>query len=136
MSQTTTKAQFALPAAAAGVGITNNGVSLANSTYVEVSAALPADSILLGMLFSNSSASSPSAATFEVDVAVGAAAAEVVKATLRGTRSSAGGQAPMNSFPIPIDAFPAGSRVAVRLRYQSATTTPGLHQVTLFFLLK
>lgn len=131
--QSTTKVLKCYPTSAAGVTVQNSGTSLANTAFVQIHAAIPADWLLAGLLMSNSSSTSPSAPSWEIDIAVGGAGSEVVIATLRGARVAGGSQSPMNRFGILIDALPSGSRLSYRLRYQNATNTPGLHRVSVFY---
>ena len=122
--------QYTAPSAANSIAITPTGVAWTNSAYVTVLDPTPAACVLTGVILATTDGAS-GAVTYdaEVDIATGAAAAEVVIATVRvrlsrvfdGTSTTV--PTHVCALPIPIDAIGAGVRVAARLRKNNTNTT-------------
>lgn len=106
----TTALQRIVPDLATGVTVTGNATAWANSAWYEVVSSLSADMVLVGVYLDCTAD-----AMFKLDIGVGSAGSEVVKATICGKACSDGDDL---FFPtvVPIDLFPSGARVAVRLR--------------------
>jgi hypothetical protein len=120
--------QYTAPSAANAVTITPNVTAWANSTYGTLLAATPAACLLTGVTIATTDGSGSSVAyDAEVDIATGAASAEVVIATVRvHLRQLFTGQyGPTNHcvLPIPIDNIAAGVRLSARLRKDNTNTT-------------
>lgn len=122
--------QFIAPPAANSIAITPAGTAWANSAFVELLAAAASAIALTGVTVYSARTGGSFAFDVEVDIATGAAGAEVVIATVRGyvrqVFSPFGGAVSMTCIlPIPINNIAAGSRVAARLRKNDTdTTTP------------
>lgn len=110
-----------LPAAAAAPSVNSSGVVWGNSSWVELTASLGSDSLLLSITPYTHDTNN---AQFEADIGVGSAGSEVVVCTVKGRSapvlSDAGDEVIFN-LPIPIDALPSGSRVAARIRTNITT---------------
>jgi hypothetical protein len=134
MMQWTTNRQFTAPAAGAGVSVTPSGVAWTNSAYAQVTASTDADWLLTGVVVTTVSAGffGSTWGDFELDVAVGAAASEVVIATVKGLYVSTDSGYGLLPIPIPIDAIPSGSRVAIRMRKYSTDVTPWAFALTYY----
>jgi hypothetical protein len=111
----TTNARKTDPSAADGVTLTTSASSWANSSWVQIDASIANAWLLNGIEISN--ISTFVGFNFEIDVGVGGAGSEVVKATFAGTQTG-NAQGPFTDLktPILIDSFAASSRVAVRIR--------------------
>ncbi len=121
--QYTTNAQKTAPAAAVGAVVTPNNTAYANSAWATIQDPMTAASVLTGIAFRTTSTT---VGQYEIDIGVGAAASEVVIATIKGMcytliGNSANGM--YIPFAIPIDAIPNASRVAARLRTQGGSVT-------------
>lgn len=111
-----------LPASADGVTVTSGGPNWANGAFVEVSAAMAADSQLAAI---SVGVTNIGAVVIQVaiDVAVGGAGVETVIATRRLMCFGNGGAGEgALYFAVPIDLIPAGSRVSIRARDQDSAT--------------
>lgn len=119
----TSNTQKMLPPAAASVAVTPSGSAFASSAWSELAASLAADSLWLNIVVFSPVAS----VDFEFDIGTGAAASEVVRATVCGIAGAQGLEFytpnPVLAVPIPIDSFAAGSRVVVRMRKTGTSTT-------------
>lgn len=121
--------QYTAPSAANSVSITPSGGAWTNSAYVTVLDPTPAACVLTGVTLYTADGSGNSIVyDAEVDIATGAAAAEVVIATVRVYvkrvfSSSQTEQTHLVLLPIPIDNIGAGVRVAARLRKNNTNTT-------------
>lgn len=115
----TSSAHLVLPAAAASLTIAPDSNQWTNGSYVEVTAALGADRYLVGVVIFFGAGGVPPA-SYELDIAIGAAASEVVTDTLRfNARNSVNVNGDPNGWcrlPVPSDQYPSGARVAARLR--------------------
>lgn len=118
----TTNVLSVAPGAANGVSVSPSGTSWVNGSYVQVVASTPAAWLLAGISVTPSSASHGFGANFEVDVAVGGSGSESVIATFAGVIFGTATPRAVWLPPIAIDAIPAGSRVAVRIRERSTET--------------
>jgi hypothetical protein len=123
--------QYTAPSAADAVSITPAAVAWTNSAYAELLAATSATCVLTGVtVHTTHGVSSSVAYDFEVDIATGAAGAEVVIATVRGYNArsfaSVGNTGPTLCYtlPIPIDNIASGARLSARLRKNNTATTP------------
>jgi hypothetical protein len=131
--------QYTAPSGADGVSLTPDAVAWADSDWVEVLAAAPAASVLTGVtVYSEHGEGSVVNYELEVDIGVGAAAAEVPIATVRGYNHrtfSGDNTGPTHLFvlPIPIDAIPSGARLAARMR---STNAAGLWFVAISYCQK
>lgn len=121
--------QYCLPDATDSVSVTPSGVSWGNSSWVELEDSMPTAGILTGITPLSLAAFSASPAVgYEFDIGVGSAGNEVVISTFRGSFAFIANTPSASGCPwIPcvfgIDAIPAGSRVAVRMRIASTNTT-------------
>ncbi len=113
--------QYCAPSAAAGVTITRNATNWANGTWVEISASTPEAWVLTGVQLVSLSTSP--FYEMEMDIGVGAAASEVVIATICGWVINSNASTPYFIFPIPIDAIAASSRVSARMRGAAGSTS-------------
>lgn len=116
----TTNTQFALPPAANAISITPSGVSWGSSGYTTIVASTTEADVLTGIILVASGAF----LQFEVDVAVGAAASEVVIATVKGAGITSPfdvGRGSILRLPIGIDAIPNGSRLSFRIRVSTTS---------------
>lgn len=114
-SNKTAQIPSALPSAAAGASITPSGSNWGNSAYAQITAST-ASAIGITALIINAAV----AGEYEIDIATGAAASEVVKYTIPETTTLAGCQRIYLPHPLRI---PTGTRVAVRLRKPGTDTT-------------
>jgi len=114
---TTPNPSLVAPSAAAGTSITPSGTSWANSGWTQVIAST-ADAIVLGGITINPAA----AVEYEIDVGVGASGSETVVTTIRGRSTTTGAPQTIILQPL-LDNIPSGSRVSVRLRKASTSTT-------------
>src|SRR4030095_4497577 len=134
----TTNRHFAAPSGADAVSVTPNATAWANSAYVEVLTATDAACVLTGISYYTTLGESSSVSyEFEIDVATGAAGAETVIATFRGSnvRVFAGtlaGPTQWQAAPVAIDNIASGARLAVRLRTGSTNTTAWFIAITYF----
>jgi hypothetical protein len=123
-AQYTTNPHKTAPSAADGVSVSPSGVAWTAGSWVTVIASAAADSVLTGIVARSTDNAN---LEFEVDVAVGAAAAEVVIATFKGRRNGNAFNTDGNGFhmraSIPVDAIASGARVAVRVRVSTTSTT-------------
>ena len=132
--------QYTAPSAANAVAITPSGVAWTNSAYVELLAAMPAAGVLTGVVIYTTDGQGNSVAyDAEIDIATGAAGAEVVVATVRIYNNrvfSSTQTAPSHvwALPIPIDNLASGARVAARMRKNNTNVTAW--QVAITYLLK
>lgn len=128
--QWTTNAQKVAPSGATGVYVTPSGTAWSNSSWVELTSAVAAASLLTGLIIDNASVS----VEFEVDIGTGGSGSESVITTFRGaTIDNLGNQGPIQ-LPIPIDNIANGVRLAVRMRKSGTSTSAWLFAVT--YLLK
>lgn len=118
--------QLTVPAAAVSVTLTSPGSDWGNSAYAELDASVNA-SILSGFVVKVTTVTG--AVDVEVDIAVGAAAAEVPISTVRfGEQSNTTCNSTFR-LPIGIDAIPNGSRLSARVR--SSTTAVSVNSVAI-----
>jgi len=118
-----TTGQAVAPAGAPGATITPNGTAWADSAWSELLAATPGAIVLVGVTYSPNVTTGQSA-TFEIDIASGAAGAEAVACTVRGVvRSIISGGPCYIPLTLPIDLIGVGARVAARLRKSGTATT-------------
>jgi len=115
-------APVTFPAGTSGVPVTPVGTDWTNGAWTTLLASTP------GGLASAYLAVSPGTlgeSSYEIDLATGAAGAEVVVATVRGdTEASFFGMGP-GLLPIwPMRSLPAGVRLALRLRKKGTNTNP------------
>lgn len=115
----TAKPQKIFPSAANAITLSVNGTPWASSTYVTVIASTATAMILVGAVSPNIA----NGVIHEIDVAVGAAGAEVVVTTFRINCDSIA-DAYYVPFWNPLDAIPAGVRVAARTRRSTTSGTP------------
>jgi hypothetical protein len=129
-AQRVANAQQIAPAGAVGVAITPSAVPWVNSAWVTVVAAMPGAGLLTGLVLGVAG----SAAWFEVDVGVGGAGSESVIATFQGNVETGPALCGMGQMvlPIPINALPAGGRVALRLRKVDGSTVPWQFAITYY----
>jgi len=133
--------QYTAPAGADAVAITPAGTAWANSAYVQLLAATPVACVLTGVtVYTAHGSSDATAYDFEVDIATGVAAAEVVIATVRGFNrliftSGQSGHSQYIGLRIPIDNIAAGARLSTRLR-KNDTNTSNLWKVAVTFFQK
>jgi hypothetical protein len=112
------------PAAAAAVQVTPTGVNWGWSPWVEVEDVTDADWVITGLMVRAGPVAGfgvPEAG--EVQIGIGAAAAEVAICTVPGAFSNVTAGIPDDcsiDLSISLDAIPAGSRVSVRLRFDGA----------------
>ncbi len=123
-----TDRQYTAPAAAANVTLTPSGSAWSNSAWVELHAAMPAASVLTGIVVSTNWGDGPSTTnTWEIDVGTGGAGSEVVIATFNGVIRGSFGQNPDSMLWIPcvigIDNIANGVRLAARIRHSSTDVT-------------
>lgn len=115
-SNKTTQVPSCLPSAAAGVSITPSGSNWGNSAYGQITAST-ASAIAITRLTVNPAV----AGEFEIDIATGAAASEVVKYTIPESVALTAGQHQI-TLPVPLK-IPTGTRIAARLRKPGTDTT-------------
>jgi hypothetical protein len=116
---TTTKPSKCLPSAADAVAPTSGTGIWANGAYVQITASAAADLVLIGV----SALMQVASTRWEVDIAVGAAASEVVITTIRGTNLTSIEAPNTIALPTPLDAIPSGSRVSCRVRRDDGGNT-------------
>jgi hypothetical protein len=125
--------QQAYPAASDDIEMTNGASVWASSTYTEIVASTSAAIVVVGLVVDILSLN----AGWEVDIAVGAGASEVVVQTIRayhtGIQFTDGPNLIM--FRRPLDNIAAGSRISCRTRCQIITGTRRLY-VALVYLEK
>ncbi len=118
--------QYGAPTDADGAALTLPGSAWSNTAFGEVLASADADLILTGLILR------PIGTLFEgenleADVAIGAAASEVVIATFKGILhevfAAIGGEGCYLPTVIGLAAIPSGSRVSVRWRVSNTATT-------------
>lgn len=111
-----------IPAAANSVTITSSSTAWNNSSWVELENSLANDSALMSITVCHATTAD---LQFEVDIGVGAAASEVVIATVKGRTNivlaDVGEDCNFN-MPIPIEALSSGDRVAARIRTNASST--------------
>lgn len=123
--------QFALPSGADGVTVTPNTTNWQNSAWVELTAALSAESALTGI-----TARGPTtlaAMNLEIDIGVGDAGNEVPIATLKGINFTAAGVVGNGNYwrlPVGIAAMPNGARVATRMRKSGGSNSDWVISIT------
>ncbi len=110
------------PSAATGVSVTIGNVSGAwnnPASFTQITASTSAAWILLGFVTPNDVGTSHE---FELDIAIGAAASEVVITTVRAVRKGFGPGGPgFYEIKPPLDAIPSGARVSARARWSRAS---------------
>lgn len=125
----TTNKQFISPSAAAGLSITPSGSAWASSAYTQITAATDTNWVLTGAVVGTPGA----AVEFELDIATGAAASEVVIATFKGKCSNATlvfDRGSILLLPIPIDAIGGGVRVSMRMRVSTTSVAAWTFAIT------
>jgi len=132
--QWTTNRQFVEPAAGQGLAVTPSGGFYTDSAYVELVASTAEAWVLTGAVVTDLYAYffSGTLGHFALDIAVGAAASEVVIATVRGSNLGQGTGRGIMQIPIPVAAIPAGSRIALRMRKYGTDTTPWRFAITYY----
>lgn len=109
---TTTKPAKCLPAAA-DAAVVNSGTAVwADGAYTQITASAAADLVVIGI----AALMQVAGARWELDLAIGAAGAEVVITTLRGYNANSTESPNLLILPTPLDAIPASSRVSCRAR--------------------
>lgn len=118
---TTTNPLLSLPSAAAGASITPSGSAWGNSNWAQILASAAS------ALYLNHLAVIPnpvSGIQAELDIGIGGAGSEVVITTLKaGFQQGSEGAPSVWRLPHLLDAIPASSRVAVRLRKKGTDLT-------------
>ncbi len=110
--QVTANALKCIPSAAVGTNVTPNAVAWVNSLWVQLSASTPDAWTIVGLVVNP-----PVVVECEFDIGVGAALSEVVVATVAASELNSNGQSwHYLECRVPVEAIPAGSRVAVRMR--------------------
>jgi hypothetical protein len=104
------------PYGAAAIAQTTSASAWTNVTYTEIIASTPDDWLIAGIALNQTVGAGHS---YEVDIAVGSAGNEIVRATFRltGNNDDPSG---ISMLPVPIGIIPSGSRVAMRVRYSNA----------------
>jgi hypothetical protein len=116
-----TKPGLPFPPAADGVAAVSPASAWGNGSWVEIAAALSVDCLLSYLVIRPTGTMNN--VECEVDVAVGASGSEFVVGTYRGASVSNAGSMCSALVPrAPLDRFPAGSRVAVRVRDSSSAS--------------
>lgn len=114
--------------AGAATQATTGGSAWTNGAWVTIIASAAADSILAAVSMRNGSADND----FELDIGVGAAASEVVIATVRkNVQSSVYGFSHLAKFPLVTSGITAGARVAIRAR--GTLTTAGVQARLVYY---
>lgn len=121
------------PSAAAGAAPVTNASAWVSGTYVDLIASTPAAIVIVGIVVIQGSAGAGNN-YWELDIAKGAAASEVVLDTFKGRND--GNDGGMNYFflPSPIDNVGASVRVSCRARQSVASA--GTFSVKLVYLEK
>ena len=114
---TTSNPCLVMPSAAAGTSVTLNSTAWQYSNWYQVIAST-SDAIVVGGITVNPAA----AAEYEVDIGVGSSTAETVVTTIRGQSATVGSPQTIIINPL-LDNIPSGSRVVVRIRANTTTTT-------------
>lgn len=119
----TANESLAAPSSAAGVSLTPSGTDWNNSAYGELSSSLT-DIVALGLAVYLDGTVVSGGTEFEIDLAIGAAAAEVVEATLGGVsgQTTFQGFNPLIHFRLPIS-LPGTNRISCRMRKNGTDTT-------------
>lgn len=116
-------APITIPSAASGVAVTPSGADWTNGAYMTLVAATPG---ALTAAYLSVMPGTQAESAYEIDLAQGAAGAEVVLATLRGD-TEAGfwdmGPGVLSIWPLR-SSIPAGVRLAVRIRKKGTNTNP------------
>lgn len=118
VTQYTTQPQLVVPSAAAGVTVTPSGTAWVNSAYVELTAGIANDIILVGVL---SQVDIAAFATYNIEIGKGAATSETVAGTILGHSEAGTVFSGMELFGIPIFVA-ANTRLAVRVRKAGTET--------------
>ena len=128
----TTTLQVTLPSAADGVSVIPSGSSGVSSAWVTVVASAPSSGYLTGVSYIGTSDIHEFNTWVEIDVGVGAAASEVVIATLRGSIGVLGvlDQGQWLPCPILIAGIVSGTRVATRIRIGNTSTVEWIVSLT------
>jgi hypothetical protein len=118
--EVTANAQQTLPTAATGVSVTPNATAWVNSAYTQLTASIGAAITIVGVMVDPGVA-----AEYEVDIARGNAASEVVVATAIGHCEASANSSSNHVciFNVPIDDIASGQRIAVRMRKEGISTT-------------
>ncbi len=125
--QWTTNAQFAAPAAAAGVSVTPANSAWTNSAWVTVLDPLPADCVLTSVIIETYGTTNH----FELDIGLGGAGSEVVKTTLAGWCGDTSFNGPgAIRLPLPLDGLTSGGRLAIRMRKPGTSVTAWVFSAT------
>lgn len=131
--QSASNAQFTAPAAADSVSLTPSGVAWTNSAYVTLLASISSDAVLTAVHVRTTYNAN---VDFEVDIATGAAASEVVIATIkgwsRGQAFSTGTDFTHFTLTIPVDAIANGARLSARIRHSTTDVTAWLVAVSYY----
>ncbi|MGE4132336.1 MAG: hypothetical protein AB7F86_11910 [Bdellovibrionales bacterium] len=123
---TTSQASKVMPSASAGTSVTPSGTAWVSGAWAQVTAST-ANAIVLGGI----SVQPPAAAEYEIDVGTGAAGFETVVATFRDITGNANGGPYYKVLKPPLDNIASGTRVALRIRASTTTTTA--HPVKLIY---
>jgi hypothetical protein len=113
----TTQPQLVVPGAAAGVSVTPNATAFVNSSYVQLTAGIASDIVMVGIITNPGSLD----VTYNIEVGKGAATSETVAGTILGRNEIADEFAPIDLFQIPIFVA-ANTRLAVRMRKAGTST--------------
>lgn len=109
-----------LPAAAGATAVVSDTVAWASGSWTQLTASFPANAILVGVVMYGGQ-------QWEIDIGTGGAGSEVVRTTLRGAGSNTEpSQHFQVMFPIPLDIFTSGARVAARSRFKSGSRSLNL----------
>lgn len=125
--QTTTRPSVPIPSAANGIiRDTPAAAGWGNSTWIQITASTAYDLAIGGIILAAESVSTDQN-SWEADLGKGAAASEVVIATIRGTSHTTGSYNPggFHLFRPLLDNVPSGTRLAWRLRHSNAIDSSG-----------
>lgn len=126
------------PSASSPLAITPSGSVWANSAWFELLPSTPVAWILCGLVVNpQGTVTGGESVEFEYEVGVGGSGSEVPIATTHGYSNlrTAPGEFARCPILIPVDAIPAGSRVAIRVR-QSSTTTSRNYTAVIYYVEK
>ncbi|MEO0228250.1 MAG: hypothetical protein ABIL70_09410, partial [candidate division WOR-3 bacterium] len=123
---TTQNSSLLVPSQAAGVSVTLSSTAWANSSWYQVIAST-SDAIVVGAVTLNPAV----ACEFELDIGKGASGSETVVTTIRGRSTTAGGPQTITLNPL-VDNIGSSTRVAVRIRANTTTTTAWTVKLTYY----
>ena len=111
--EATTTALTTLPSGSGGTTISPNSTPWNNSSWTQVTASASSDLTLAAI-----TVEAGTGQEFEIDIATGAAASEVVVASVPGHFDSQAGVNTIMYFPVPISNISSGDRVSIRLQHR------------------